>query len=270
MGGKQRGTMYAVFSFLENTFGVRWYTPSVTVIPKRSSFTFNKINHSEEPSIQVRNDFYYEAFNPTWAAHNKINGAMGYRQQHGGIEGYWGVHTFYRFMPPAEFYDEHPEYYSLIDGERIHERAQLCLTNPDVLDIVTERLKKAMRENPSNLIYSVSQNDWRNPCQCKKCQAIVDKTESQSGIMVWFLNQVAERIKEEFPDKYVGTLAYQYTRNAPKNIKPKENVVIRLCSIECCFSHDFNSCPENQQFLTDLQEWSAISPHLYIWDYALP
>lgn len=269
MGGKQRGTMYAVFSFLENAFGVRWYTPTVTITPKRTSFTFNHFNHSEEPSIQVRNDFYYEAFDPTWAAHNKINGAMGFREQHGDIEGYWAVHTFYRFMPPAEFYDEHPEYYSLIDGERIHERAQLCLTNPDVLDIVTERLKIAMRENPSNLIYSVSQNDWRNPCQCEKCQAIVDEEESQSGIMVWFVNQVAERIKDEFPDKYVGTLAYQYTRNAPKKIKPKENVVIRLCSIECCFSHDFNSCPENQEFLTDLHEWSAISPHLYIWDYVV-
>lgn len=118
-----------------------------------------------------------------WAAHNKINGAMGFRKQHGDIEGYWAVHTFYQFMPPSEFYDEHPEYYSLIDGKRIHERAQLCLTNPDVLDIITERLKQAIKENPSNLIYSVSQNDWKNPCQCNKCQAIVDDEGGQSGIM---------------------------------------------------------------------------------------
>jgi len=269
IGGKQRGTMYAVFAFLENEFGVRWYTPDVTVIPKRENYNFNYINHNEVPSIQVRNDFYYEAFNPTWAAHNKINGAMGFREQHGDIEGYWAVHTFYRFMPPSEFYDEHPEYYSLIDGKRIHDHAQLCLTNPNVLDIVTDRLKRAMRENPSNLIYSVSQNDWRNPCQCDNCQAIVDEEGGQSGIMVWFVNQVADRIKDEFPNKYVGTLAYQYTRKPPLKVKPKENVVIRLCSIECCFAHDFNTCPENQEFLSDLEEWSAISPHLYIWDYVV-
>ncbi len=269
LGGKQRGTMYAVFSFLEDMLGVRWYTPEVTTIPKKGKFIFDYINHYEEPSIRVRNDFYYEAFDPTWAAHNKINGAMGFREQHGDIEGYWAVHTFYQFMPPAEFYDEHPEYYSLIDGKRIHDHAQLCLTNTDVLDIITDRLKTAMRENPSNLIYSVSQNDWRNPCQCDNCQAIVQKEEAESGIMVWFVNQVAERVKEEFPDKYVGTLAYQYTRNPPKTVKPKENVVIRLCSIECCFAHDFKSCPENQAFLSDLEEWSSISPHLYIWDYVV-
>jgi hypothetical protein len=115
----------------------------------------------------------------------------------------------------------------------------------------------------------VSQNDWRNPCQCDECQAIVDENGGQSGIMVWFVNKVADRVKEEFPNKYVGTLAYQYTRKPPENIKPNENVVIRLCSIECCFAHDFNSCPENQEFLSDIEQWSAISPHMYIWDYVV-
>lgn len=269
LGGEERGAMYAVFSFLENELGCRWYTPSVSVIPSKEKFSFNYLNHSESPSIQVRNDFYYEAFDPIWAARNKINGAMNFREQHGGVEGYWRVHTFFPFMPPAEFYDKHPEYYSLIDGERIHERAQLCLTNPDVLDIITERLKETIRENPEYLIYSVSQNDWRNPCQCDKCQAIAKKEGSESGPVIWFVNQVAERIKDEFPDKYVGTLAYQYTRKPPANIVPHENVVVRFCSIECCFAHDFNSCSENTEFLSDLKGWAAIAPHMYIWDYVV-
>lgn len=268
-GGSERGSMYAVFSYLENEFGCRWYTPSVTVIPTREKYEFTYLKHSESPSIQVRNDFYYEAFNSDWAAHNKINGAMSFREQHGGVEGYWSVHTFYPLMPPAEFFDKHPEYYSLIDGERIHDHAQLCLTNPDVLDIITERLKETIRKNPDYLIYSVSQNDWRNPCQCDKCQAIAKKEGSESGPIIWFVNQVADRIKDEFPNKYVGTLAYQYTRKPPKNITPRQNVVVRFCSIECCFAHDFESCPENQDFLADLKGWSAIAPHMYIWDYVV-
>ena len=268
-GGKERGSMYGVMTFLEREFGCRWYTPQVSVIPKKEKYSFNLLNFSDSPGIRVRNDFYYEAFNPTWAARNKINGAMNYRQQTGGVEAYWAVHTFYRFMPPDEFFNQHPEYYSLIDGKRTFDHAQLCLTNPDVLDIVTERLKKTMRENPNNLIYSVSQNDWRNPCQCEKCQAIARQEESESGPLIWFVNKVADRIKDEFPDKYVGTLAYQYTRKPCKTLRPKENVVIRLCSIECCFSHDFKSCPENESFLQDLNGWAAISPHLYIWDYVV-
>ena len=268
-GGKQRGTMYGVMTFLEKELGVRWYTPRVSVAPKKEYFTFDYLYHSESPSIRVRNDFYYEAFEPLWAARNKINGAMGYREQHGGVESYWGVHTFYRFMPPEEFYEDHPEYYSLIDGQRVADHTQLCLTNPDVLKIVTERLKQTIREHPEYLIYSVSQNDWRNPCQCEKCQAIAQKEGSEAGPLIWFVNKVAENIEQEFPDKFIGTLAYQYTRKPPKYLKPRHNVVIRLCSIECCFAHDFKSCPENESFLNDLQGWSSISPHLYIWDYVV-
>jgi len=268
-GGKQRGTMYGVFEFLERELGCRFYTPTVNVIPKREELKFVWLDHAEKPGIRVRNDFYFEAFDPIWATRNKMNGAMGYREQPGGIESYWAVHTFYPLMPPSEFYKKHPEYYSLIDGKRIFERAQLCLTNPDVLKIITDRIKERMQESPEYLIYDVSQNDWHNACQCDKCQAIAKKYGGESGVIIWFVNQVAEAVEKEFPAKFIGTLAYQYTRTPPKNISPRHNVVVRLCSIECCFAHDFKSCPENKSFLEDLKGWSAIAPHMYIWDYVV-
>ena len=268
-GGKIRGTMYGVMAFLENELGCRWYTPTVSIIPERKELNFSWFDHSEQPGVRVRNDFYFEAFDPVWAARNRMNGTMGFRQQPGGVESYWAVHTFYPLMPPSEFYDKHPEYYSLIDGKRVHERAQLCLSNSDVLKIITERIKNRMRESPEYLIYDVSQNDWDNPCQCEKCQAIVSREGSESGLMIWFVNQVAESVEKEFPDKFIGTLAYQYTRTPPKAIRPRNNVVVRLCSIECCFAHDFKSCPQNKSFLEDIRNWSALAPHLYIWDYVV-
>lgn len=268
-GGSQRGTMYGVMAFLENELGVRFYTPRVTVAPKRESYAFRLLRFADKPGIRVRNDFYFEAFDPIWAAHNRGNGAMGSRVQPGGVEGYWAVHTFYPLLPPEEFFAAHPEWYSLIDGKRTHDHAQLCLTNPEVLDMLTERLKQRMRENPDNLIYCVSQNDWHGACQCDKCQAIAKSEGSESGPVVWFVNQVAERIEQEFPDKYVGTLAYQYTRKPPKNIKPRDNVVIRFCSIECCFAHDFMTCPQNVTFVEDMKGWAAIAKNIYIWDYVV-
>ncbi len=271
-GGKIRGSMYGVMAFLENELGCRWYTPGVSVIPEKDKFSFCWLDHSEKPGIRVRNDFYFEAFDPIWAARNRMNGTLGFagfKDQPGGVESYWAVHTFFPLMPPEEFFKKHPEYYSLIDGKRLFERAQLCLSNTDVLKIITERIKKQIRETPEYLIYDVSQNDWYNPCQCEKCQAIVKKEGAESGLMIWFVNQVAESVEKEFPDKYIGTLAYQYTRTPPKSIRPRNNVVVRLCSIECCFAHDFKTCPDNQSFLADLKNWSALAPHLYIWDYVV-
>jgi hypothetical protein len=268
-GKGDRGAMYGVMSFLERELGVRFYTPKVTVAPKKTKYSFVSLNHHEEPGVRVRNDFYYEAFDPIWAAHNRVNGTMGMREQPGGLEGYWGVHTFFPLMPPEEFFATHPEYYSLIDGKRQYERAQLCLTNPDVLRIITERIAAKMRELPDYLIYDVSQNDWANPCQCDNCQAIAKEQGSESGVMIWFVNQVADAVKAEFPNKFIGTLAYQYTRKPPKDIKPRENVVVRLCSIECCFAHDFHSCPENKSFVEDTENWAKLAPHIYVWDYVV-
>lgn len=282
-GGRQRGTMYGVMAFLENELGCRWYTPSVSLIPKRDEVAFVSYDHAESPGIRVRNNFYFEAFDPIWCARNKMNGAMGstsdtlktdekwavQRKQPGGVESYWAVHTFYPLMPPEEFFDKHPEYYSLIDNKRTYKEAQLCLTNPDVLRIVTERIKRRMHESPEYLIYDVSQNDWDNPCQCDKCQAIARREGSESGVVLWFVNQIAEAVEKEFPDKYIGTLAYKYTRRPCNTINARKNVVVRLCSIECCFSHDIKSCPRNGSFLQDLKGWALKAPNLYIWDYVV-
>jgi hypothetical protein len=270
-------------AFLENELGCRWYTPAVSVIPRRDEISFKSFDHSESPGVRVRNDFYFEAFDPVWCARNRMNGAMGstkdtlnpeekwaeQKKQPGGVESYWAVHTFYPLVPPEEFYNKHPEYYSLINNKRIHKEAQLCLTNPDVLKIVTERIKKIMRESPEYLIYDVSQNDWDNPCQCDKCQAIVKHEGSESGPVLWFVNQVAQAVEKEFPDKYIGTLAYKYTRKPCKTIQARKNVVVRLCSIECCFSHAIKTCPRNEPFLADLKGWSAVAPNMYIWDYVV-
>ncbi|MGK6350717.1 DUF4838 domain-containing protein [Parapedobacter sp. DT-150] len=271
-GGKQRGTMYGVFSFLENEFGCRWYSPLVTVIPRKEKLVFGTYDYKSSPAIQVRNVLYFEALDPLWAARNKMNGRMdAYHNEHvpGGVETYWGGHNFFLLVPPEEFYDQHPEYYSLIDGKRVHDRAQLCLSNRDVLKIATERLKKQIRQQPNHMIYDVSQMDWDNPCQCDKCQAIVKKEGAESGIVIWFVNQVAEAIEKEFPDKYVGTFAYRYTKNPPLHIKPRKNVVVRLCSDNVCRAHDLQSCEHNKAFLGFISKWAAISPQLYIWDYVV-
>ncbi len=268
-GGKQRGTMYGVLTFLERELGCRWYSATVNVIPKRSELTFEYLDHAERPGIQVRNDFYFDAFDPIWATRNKMNGAMGTRKQPGGSEGYWGVHTLYPMVPAAEFFGKHPEYYSMLGGKRVGQNAQLCLSNPDVLKIVTERIKETMRKFPDNLIYDVSQNDFDNPCQCDKCQALSREYGGESGVVVWFVNQVAAAVEKEFPDKLIGTLAYRYTTTPPKNIRPMQNVVIRFCSGECCFSHPFRSFPDNKKFMSDLEGWSGLAPHLYIWDYVV-
>ena len=272
-GGSKRGTLYSVYSFLEKELGCRWYSSKVSVAPKRDAWHFSKLYNHEEPSLMIRDNCVLDVrTQPVFSARMRNNFVKLPSLQEGktipgSAENYWGVHAMGYFVSPNEYYATHPEYFSLIDGKRQSDYAQLCLSNPEVLQICIDKMKNKMREEPDYLIYSMEQNDNTRPCQCEACQALVEKYGGESGIMLWFVNQVADAVKDEFPDKYVGTFAYQYTRHAPKDIVPRENVVIRLCSIECCMIHDYDGCEQNKPFVQDLKDWSAIAPHLYIWDY---
>lgn len=268
-GGSQRGTMYGVFTFLEKELGVHWLTPGCTVVPKREKWALPRLNHSEQPAIGFRYSNYYVANDAAWSAHTKENMKwIPSTNEYGNIGAYWSAHTMGQFVSTKEFFETHPEYFSLREGKRSSGYTQLCLSNPEVLEICKTRLAKVMRENPEYSIYSLSQNDNQSFCQCEKCAAIEQQYGGHSGIIVWFVNQVADAVKDEFPDKYVGTFAYQYSRRPPTGIKPRENVVIRLCSIECCFAHPLTAgCPQNEAFMNDMHGWAKIAPHLFIWDY---
>ena len=51
-----------------------------------------------------------------------------------------------------------------------------------------------------------------------------------------------------------------------KITKPRPNVVVRLCSIECSFSKPLAD-ERNKAFRDDINGWSKICKRLYIWDY---
>ena len=70
--------------------------------------------------------------------------------------------------------------------------------------------------------------------------------------MLDFVNYIAEKIGPEFPNVWVDTFAYQYTRKPPKTIRPRKNVIVRLCSIECNFREPLDH-PSNASFLADMQ-----------------
>jgi len=91
-------------------------------------------------------------------------------------------------------------------------------------------------------------------------------TTTKQGPLLRAVNQVAKAIETEFPHVEVDTLAYQYTRPAPKITKPRDNVIIRLCSIECNFAVSFSD-ESNKAFRDDMINWSKISNRIWIWNY---
>jgi hypothetical protein len=267
-GGRPRGTLYAVYTFLEDQVGCRWWSTRVCTIPKKPTLTVGNLDIRFVPPLEYRESFWFDALDGDWAARNKCNGNSDRLDaKHGGKHTYEGfVHTFYALIPPERYFQRHPEWFSEINGKRTHEKAQLCLTNEEMRRELVNNLKARLRANPAATIASVSQNDWHGNCQCAKCAAIDREEGSPSGSLLRFVNAVAEDIERDFPDVAIDTLAYQYTRKPPKLTKPRPNVIVRLCSIECSFSRPLAD-DRNRAFRDDLVGWSRICNRLYVWDY---
>ncbi len=267
-GGRPRGTLYAVYTFLEDHLGCRWWSSTESTIPSRATVVLNDIDIRYVPVLEYREPYWFDALDGDWSVRNKCNG-NGNRidAERGGKHKYEGfVHTFYPLIPPEKYFADHPEWFSEIDGKRTTERAQLCLANEEMRAELVKNLKERLRNNPAATIASVSQNDWYGNCQCAKCKAVEEEEGSPAGPMLRFVNAVSADVEQEFPKVAISTLAYQYTRKPPKLVKPRPNVIVQLCSIECSFSKPLAD-ERNKPFRDDIVGWSQICNRLYIWDY---
>lgn len=280
-----RGILYGVYSFLEDALGCRWFTETLEVVPQNDTIILETGVQSFVPPMHYRATSYLDGTEAMYCVRNKLNARTEIGPEFGGSVdfaiGY--VHTLQTLIP-EELFEEHPEYFPEIDGKR--EKGdhlfQRCLTNPDVLQLTIEKVREEFRANPDMKIASVSQADtypdYPNVCTCERCRAINEEEGSLMGTQLRYVNAVADAIAEEFPDRYIETLAYRFTRQRPKITRPRKNVIIRLCSIECCFSHPIEQCGHdghndgaghvsNPAFIADMEDWAEISDNIYIWDY---
>ncbi len=265
-GGRAVGTLYGVHRFLEDYFGVRWFAPGVTRTPNVVSVTVPPTDEMVQPGFFFRDIAY------TWPgadddflvrrAENSGNGdensPTGIRYAHDGR-----CHTYFWFISPEEFYDEHLEYFSLVGGVRLRDETQLCLTNPDVLEIVTERMLQRMADRPEVQQHNFSQMDWYNYCECENCRRINEQYGTTGGTQFWFVNQLAERVAQVYPDKLISTLAYTYTEEPPVGMTMHPNVAVWLCHMyPSCDAHPVATCPLNAEYRRRAEAWAGITNHL--------
>ena len=287
-GGRPRGTLYAVYEFLEQQVGCHWLARDTEIVPGRPTLEFPKPNVRAKPRISMR-DIYttYHTMMPT-AEMARRHREFLLRNKHSidshqlyGSPG--GCHTFFQYVNARDWFETHPEYFSLVGGKRLpatggNGPGQLCLTHPDVRRIVVERLRGFVKQDrekaakaavPPPRIYDISQNDaGAAECQCDACQAIAKREGSESGPMIDFINAIADSIKDEYPDILLQTFAYNRTEPPPKTLKPRDNVIVRWCDVYSVVDlvRPLNH-PLNAKNYREILAWGKIAPHLAIWDY---
>lgn len=270
-----RGTLYGAFELLR-LMGCEFYASDTETVPSLKDLVIKKVDKVEKPAFEYRDVYWSAVWDKEISTKLHRNGNLA-----GQLPPEWGsgvfytgpqfVHTFSKLVPPEEYFDTHPEYFSEIDGVRTsrHLYSQLCMTNEDVFNIVLAKVRQYMAEQPDAKIISVSQNDSfviGSYCTCPECQAIIDEEGSPMAPMLRFVNRIADSIKVERPDVAVDLLAYQYSITPPKHTVPRENVIVRYCT-GGCNGHPIAECPNNAHAKEYIERWGQICNRIYIWDY---
>ncbi|MBE6598836.1 MAG: DUF4838 domain-containing protein [Ruminococcaceae bacterium] len=274
-GNIPRGTLYAAYDFAGKYIGYRRFAVDCEVIPTEGEEDVPcYLNIVDNPVFEVRRcswaDIEHRA---DLASFSRLNSNLHTDMNaHGGVVfDFMDCHTYQKYCSAAEYGESHPEYFALVNGVRENEPGhQLCLSNPDVLRIVTENVLAELRANPETSLLDFSQEDGTLGCTCEHCAAIDEEEGSQSGSMIRFVNALAEAVEKEFPDVMIQTFAYEYTTKPPKLTKARENVIIRYCTYDACFRHaiDDPSCGINRETtFREMKGWGEMCHHMSIWDY---
>jgi hypothetical protein len=309
LGDSPRATLYAVYHFLE-TLGFRWLEPGDDAVPALSRIEVGDLDMVEEPVYTFRSivDFPFTVERmlkeADWAAKNRLNWVHpGINHPHvweeargnetvlpeilqRGLRQLWGGHTFQTWIPNDVYFDAHPEYFALVNGERIpqqNDHGSLCLSNPAMQREVAQNILRFSKENPGIEAFDLWMNDTVDWCECEACRRFEGEDDyeryaefmrfegapQRSRAYFTFVNNVARMVREENPDIILSPLAYARSNEPPDELQTEPNVFVGFTN----FLRTRNKClldpddARNTAFVDTIKRWQRHAKNLFIYEY---
>lgn len=256
---------HGIYDLLTSELGVLWgmADPLFEDIPVRRTVSVKPLDRIERPAFGFR---VFSGVDPAWLRRNRMDDGSRMPPFY---------HNLYNIFPPSRYAD-HPEYYAMIDGQRKvpekdgHTRIQPCLSNPDVIRITVETVRRFFDENPGVSAYSLSPNDSAGFCECPSCRVLDDGMEAYRGRRMnsdsyfYYIDGVARELLKSHPNRYVSVLAYWTTELPPRRIdRLPPNVLIALTQD----SSQYYDPAYERRDRDILEKWSKAAHYLAMYDY---
>ncbi|MCL5104763.1 MAG: DUF4838 domain-containing protein [Armatimonadetes bacterium] len=265
-GGKESGTAYAVWRFLEDAVGVRWWTPYEEEVPKLETLVVGSLSSRGKPVFQSRifhNSLPKASQAMTLDDFSKFCSTM--------------AHGIMKVVPPSEYFEKHPEWYAEVDGKRqkfAPWTGDYCMSAEGLAAEYVDRLGKIIEEDlrasassgePIRYIYSMGREDGAPWCTCAKCTAYFAHS-LKSDLYLAFVSKVAESIAKKYPDVLILYSAYQEAGVLPRARNVPSNVIVWYCTEAMDFSKSITD-PANAGILSALKSWKGLFHQVAIWHY---
>ena len=290
-GREERGTLYAVYSFLEK-IGCRWYAPNYKFygkwggqyVPKMSSITFPKICIFRKPDYEYRKEYVEEGWTHTVSADRKLISWMAKvgmntlvyplnydgenrvvwdkvrkrlipELQKRGLLIEVGGHGYQNFLPPAKYFKKHPDWFGSWNGKR-SEYANVVFNtaNKEAMKQFTDNVLSYLKSHPEIDILDLWPPDGARWSNDSANLALGSPSDRQALL----LNHVAAIIRRLYPRIKVESIAYSYYLKPPGKIAiDQPNILMDFCPISRSFAHPIwdTANAENARYDRILKRW---------------
>lgn len=279
INGGVRGILYGVYTFLEECLGVRFFTATCERVLYQERIDITDLNKRFNPPFEYRDLCHWNIFDTEFSVKSKINGTFvrKLREEDGYGVGFVGsyeglVHTYSLFCPPDKYFYAHPEYYSLDKNGR-RSPASLCYSNAEMQKVVTENILEMLKKETAPKLVSLSINDVEeSDCNCENCQGLFGGKGNKTDRMLYFVNEIAKRVKAVYPGVKIDTISYADVKQPPEIARPEDNVIIRVCASKDVAGMTLEegvkaNIPTAVDYMKRINELSAVTDKIYIWDY---
>jgi hypothetical protein len=282
-GGSPQGTLYAVFSLLEDQLGCRWWAWDAEHVPLRKS-------------IEVRAQ--ETRLKPVFGLHDLYNGEAQTDKNHfrdkrrsKATLRFEGGHSLCPALRP--YAEKRPDFLPMDkDGKRAFNNLHMNYTAPGMFEALAEALSKKVelrQGQVENFVYFAGMGDWYGGMDLSPESRRVYDEEAWTdpdgvrkpgyiATLLRMFNRSAEILEQKHPGMTVGTFAYMSLEAPPARTVPRSNVVIWLPRLRHVGVRSLMESEElvrpgtkgvsNRSFRNNLDQWVKLAPgRLYIWEY---
>jgi hypothetical protein len=272
----RKGSLFAVYAFLESFCGVRWFWPgdSGEVTPRLDALPFPDADVHEKPDMAWRHFWYVgrdltpRVLNeelPLWYMRNRFGIAFGAPSSF--------AHSWTGYLDGNASFREHPEWYALVGGKRtpfltdeagkaLDRGSQVCTSNHEV---VAQFVRKLRQHDPAaRTVVSISPNDGLGFCECPNCRALdrpdlYGPDEGHDGLvlsdrLVRFINAVAQETGKTHLRLDLGIFSYTVLEPPPRAVERLErNILVSMTQLSALFRDEAYKARTRRR----IEEWTT-------------
>ncbi len=295
------GEMWAVYDYLENVLGYRWYDARGGMkVPDCHNLPWKKLDRKTAFSIPFRSAtgywIYHRPFAHLFFLRNRQNASLITRFLRDKkifipeieINSSYGTHTIPSYIPGTanrnvykpfpwlkdkNYWKTNPEFFGMLPNGKRSGSGHLCFSNSGLRKELTKNVLENMKREPQNRIFSLSAHDSPGRfCHCKPCLAMEKKYGSIGGPYYDYLLELSGILKKEYPANSISFLVYRknQTQKPPTNLKKlPDNLIPIFAPIDDDFGKSW-AHKNNADTSKDLENWGKLASKVNVWYYPNP